>query len=91
MSTTWRQPNQLTVFPNPAKDIANISFESFQNADYTLVVSDVSGKLLLRKSSRAERGLNKIVLDVSNYSSGLYLITVAYATGEKTTSKLIKQ
>jgi hypothetical protein len=59
----------LTVYPNPAVDMATIQFS--QEVDTEINVFDLSGKLVLSKKMV---GLNELKIDVSEFNPGLYLI-----------------
>jgi Leucine-rich repeat (LRR) protein len=79
----------ISVYPNPAKTNATISF----NADgkYTITVSNVSGKILQTKTGVANKGRNTIQLNVSNYAGGMYLITITDEKSKKQTIRLNKE
>ena len=67
------ESTQLKIFPNPAKNYATISFSATGN--YIIQLSNVSGKILQTKTGTAVSGINNIRFDVSNYTSGIYIIT----------------
>ena len=81
--------SSISLYPNPAKTNATLSF----NADgkYAITVTDVSGKILQTKTGVAIKGENIIQLDVSQYASGIYLITIADEKNKKQTLKLNKE
>lgn len=59
--------DDLLVFPNPTTDIVNIMLKN--ERPLTIKLSDLNGKTLLSTSKEAS-----FVLDLSRYSSGLYLL-----------------
>ena len=61
--------SNLSVFPNPTNNIINIELENY-NGEINLEFYDLSGKLL--KSTISKN------LDIEEYSSGIYLLKVAY-------------
>ena len=81
---------RITVFPNPAKDILNITIAS---GNYTeLSITTASGKTVLTKNIIASNAEKTIQLNVSNLSAGAYFIKLTSADGsEKTLSKFIKE
>ena len=81
--------SSISVFPNPAKTNATISFSA--DGKYSIVVTDFSGKVLQTKIGVAIKGSNTIQLDVSNYASGVYLITITDEKNKKQTIKLSKE
>src|SRR5207244_2485884 len=78
------------VFPNPAKNVIYVSFDTRQEDNYKIELTDMSGKLLQLKNGVALRGTNRISFDVHNYTNGIYLITIVNNKGERNTMKLIK-
>lgn len=72
----------LSVFPNPTADKLNIALSSSTNiAQIQLQVFDNAGKLVTQQSVSNNNG---ITLDVSNYSSGVYLLKIMYSGKEET-------
>ncbi|MBL0073088.1 MAG: T9SS type A sorting domain-containing protein [Bacteroidetes bacterium] len=62
---------KVSVFPNPASDFMNITFESENKAGYQLVISDVSGKILNLVTGETNEGINEAGLDVSQLPNGI--------------------
>ena len=81
LSTNNFNDVQFTIYPNPVKNILNISnsanLESFEISIYNIV-----GKLM--KTS------NKKNIDLINLKKGLYLISIENDKGQKVTQKFIK-
>jgi len=59
------------VFPNPANDVAAISYKLHDAKDVTLSVRDITGKLITIQNITSPEGTVK--LDVSALSEGMYL------------------
>ncbi|WP_299311688.1 lytic polysaccharide monooxygenase [uncultured Aquimarina sp.] len=74
----------LTVFPNPANSIINISGVSKLNGAVVQLVS-LTGAII--KSSRVSE-VSTYSIDVSDVTSGLYLLTLESVTGEKSMTKV---
>lgn len=66
----------LSVYPNPASSVINLTTESTQAKD--AFIYDVTGKLV-DKQSFAD---GKLKLDVTAYSNGLYIYKVTNASGQ---------
>lgn len=75
----------FSLYPNPVIDILNYSFGDGIVLN-SLSISDVTGKVILSKSSN----LDFQSIDVSNFSSGLYLITFK-TNNNSVTKKFIKE
>lgn len=72
----------LNVFPNPADDLVNITWDNASTADITL--RDLSGKTVYNNVST---GTNT-VLNTSEFASGIYMLDVNI-DGESTITKLV--
>ena len=75
----------LLVYPNPAKDVLNISLLTNQLSGLAQVeVLDIKGKKLKQLPRQAEE-LKSYVLDISDLETGSYLISI------KTSDKIVTQ
>ncbi|MFL5729250.1 MAG: T9SS type A sorting domain-containing protein, partial [Cytophagaceae bacterium] len=70
--------NSLTVYPSPAKESLTVSFDANETTDVTL--SDIVGNKMLSASANA--GSNKITMNTSNLSSGIYILNVSTENGK---------
>ena len=61
--------SNLSVYPNPTTNLIQIKIENY-NGSFEAELYDVTGKLL--------ETTNKTVLSLANYSSGIYLLKLAY-------------
>ena len=59
------------VYPNPTDGTLNLEFEA--DGVHIVTITDMTGKTLLRK---AIAGQNTMQIDVSDYPSGAYLLTI---------------
>jgi hypothetical protein len=90
--------NQLTkltessfvVYPNPATQFTNISFNIVERNNATITVYDVIGNLVstLSQENEFEKGNNTINLNTSNLSAGIYYVSLE-VNGAKETKKLV--
>ncbi len=79
----------IAVYPNPAKTNATVSFNA--EGRYTLTITDMAGNILQTRTGVANKDETSIRLDVSNYASGMYLITIMDEKGRKQTLRLNKE
>lgn len=63
--------NVITVFPNPASNQISVDLTGY--GDVKLVLSDISGRVLLNEVHQGEALVN---LDLSCFESGIYLLTI---------------
>jgi hypothetical protein len=81
----------VTVYPNPASNNAVIQFHTSKTTKYQLKLTDISGKVLQTKTGVTNNGENKIMLNVSKYAQGIYLINLTDEEHGKRMLKLNKQ
>ena len=76
-------------YPNPASGLTKVAIESAEAANYSMVVVDMTGRLIEMKDlGRLDAGRHIHTVDVTNYASGVYFYTIESA-GSKITKKLI--
>jgi uncharacterized repeat protein (TIGR03803 family) len=80
--------NFLVVYPNPAKDIFTISYQSKNVENLTLTVSDSNGKRIYTDSQKKLSGKYAKTIDLSKQSKGTYYIELI-ADGKKSVEKVI--
>lgn len=67
---------KFEAYPNPTTDKLNISFESRQNANYTINLYDMVGRNVKSLSYRAISGDNIVTMDLSSLNNGKYIVRV---------------
>ena len=84
-------PVSLSVFPNPASSVVNVSFVGPLNEKISLDIYDLNGRkinsIIDNEISNGE--FYNITLDVSTYPLGTYLVVMTSNTANKV-SKFIK-
>ena len=80
----------VSIMPNPAKDIAFLVFNAEVKHRCTIEITDLTGRKLLRKEATAVPGINRISIDVRNYTNGLYMVSIINEKAERKSVKLIK-
>jgi|GEM_PF-3021356 len=66
----------LSLAPNPAQDRVNVAVSSLGNAPVALSITDLQGKQYYFQESEAGQMEINHSLDVSTWSSGMYLVTI---------------
>ncbi len=66
-------------------------FNAVKTEKFSIVIYDISGKAMLTKEIIAEKGTNKILLDLNGMIPGNYLVNVINEAHEQQTLKIIKQ
>jgi hypothetical protein len=80
------------IFPNPARSEVNLVIDAPRREDVTIMVMDLSGKTLSKKSVNVEIGSNTVPVEIGNLTAGSYLVRVTCKSGcETAVSKFVKQ
>lgn len=66
----------LSVFPNPTTGSTEVIFNSYSKEDAQLILTSGAGEVLMKKSMAVTKGGNHIDLDLHEYQSGIYFITI---------------
>jgi hypothetical protein len=74
----------MNVFPNPASDVVNVTFDA-NNADYTIAIVDLQGRVMASQELTSLNGAQSIAFPVSNLAKGSYIVSIT--TNGLTTSK----
>lgn len=79
----------LILYPNPTSNLLNIDYKVNHKNSLSIKIFDVSGTLIntISENEVLDNGVYTKVLDVSNYSNGIYYITLS--SGSITTTKSI--
>lgn len=67
---------QATIFPNPTAGFAQILFTVSKESEYTLLMTDLTGKRLHHTTVWAVPGENKIDIDLSRFADGIYIVNL---------------
>ena len=76
-------PKHLIIYPNPSSGLVSVMYSS-RNAN-SIIISDNMCKTIFTQKLRSPQ--NEILLDISNYSSGLYRVSILNKSGEILMSK----
>lgn len=70
----------VTIYPVPAKDQITISFYADEIAALNIPLSiyDINGKILLQKNIITSQGQNEHVLELKNYTAGVYILSMEF-------------
>ena len=70
----------LTVYPNPARNVVNISFEELLNEKSIITITNLNGRQLKRFEMDENSYSNQISLDVSLFDEGFYFVNLKSET-----------
>lgn len=80
------ESNELILFPNPTKDNLNIQLpnENYKN----LAIVNILGEIVKENAINNQKN---IIIDMSNYTAGVYFLILEDNLGTKQTRKIIKE
>jgi len=79
----------MNLYPNPASESANLTFNLSENADVNVSLINALGQTVyVSESNNFATGQNIITLPINNLSKGIYFVNVN-VNGERATRKLI--
>jgi hypothetical protein len=73
LSTNDFESKSVTVYPNPSKNVFNISLDNVSK--FNLILHDITGKVLFNEVN-INNVNNNFTLDLNNFSNGIYLLKV---------------
>jgi PKD repeat protein len=68
--------NSITIFPNPTDDLVTISFESFENNDFTISVLNVLSEVIFKENLIKFSGIYQTKINLDNFAKSVYLIRI---------------
>lgn len=78
---------KLGIYPNPAVSVANLVVDNPESLAFGVNVFNRNGQLVAHKNAAA--GATAVVLEVSSFPAGDYMIDVHFSNGTRQNSKLI--
>ena len=77
----------MNVYPNPASDAINVSFEA-ANADYSVDVLDIQGRVIASQVVNNVNGTQVVSFATENMAKGNYIVRIA-SNGFTTTKSVV--
>jgi hypothetical protein len=90
IASTESTINNLTVYPNPAKDKVNVSYSIKEGGNYTVQIVDLLGKVVSTQTVHAVQGNNRLTMDITTLAAGTYSLNLSNET-QSTTQKFVVQ
>ncbi len=84
----YNRENEFVLYPNPASDIINIEFDEIPETDIHWQLFDVTGRLLISEETIYQKN---ITIDVSEFSTGMYLLKINSSAEDNSSVKIIKK
>lgn len=74
-----------SAFPNPTSEKLNLQFTTAENANTTIQVIDITGRVIMSNNYAAIEGINTVVLDFAPLATGYYTVMLTDGTNRSTT------
>lgn len=87
-STTQDIDNSISVYPNPTHGLSTIRFTSSGTEQLAVSVTDMEGREVMTMNHPASIGAVEIPLDVTELSSGMYMVSISQ-NGQTYTERII--
>jgi hypothetical protein len=73
--------NNLTIYPNPSRDIFNITFQAEEKQDLKVRILNVIGEEMLAEDLQQFIGQYTKKIDLSNNAKGIYFLEIETNNG----------
>ena len=88
----WKQNgSSITLFPNPAVNSLNLSFNQLKQGPVMISITDMKGTTVKKQIENISAGRISINIDVSTLPSAGYILSVINCDGVAMQQKFIKQ
>lgn len=82
--------SKLQVYPNPAADLLNVSFETDRNEGIYISLISATGKVIYSRSITDTAGQHHLAIDISNFPSGVYMLRLVSSSGIQNKKIIVK-
>lgn len=72
--------DEIQVYPNPFKEVLNIRLKNVVNGFYEVKLVDLTGKVLISKTTTAKKLAEGFPINTSSLKNGLYVLSVVSKT-----------
>ena len=73
--------NDLDVYPNPSRDVFNISFNTEQKQDITLRIRNIVGEEIYTEDLKRHDGTYTKAISLENYPKAIYFLEIETKEG----------
>jgi murein DD-endopeptidase MepM/ murein hydrolase activator NlpD len=81
---------KISVYPNPAYDMINVSFEGIEKGDYSFILRNVIGQCIFKENASYTDGAFLKYFSISTLPGGIYFLTIEGNMGS-IVKKIIKE
>jgi len=66
----------ISIYPNPINQFATVNISLIENSSVTVDVINALGQTVLNKNLSNVSGLQNMMIDMSSFEDGMYLVNV---------------
>jgi len=81
---------ELVVYPNPNRGNFEINLSMSETGDAEILMIDITGREIMKRSVSVNIGGNTIPVDISGWSSGVYMLRVSIGNETKTVRVIVE-
>ncbi len=82
---------EVLVYPNPSSGQFNVRFNGFKSSKATVVISNITGQIVVQKDVELTGNDQTITLSFPNHNHGVYILKVTSEEGTRTLKILIEK
>jgi hypothetical protein len=82
--------NEMSLKPNPASHILNITVPAAENGSYTANVLDINGRVMLSSVVHLSTGVSSVNINVGSLRKGFYMLKLT-GNGKMWTKQFMKE
>ena len=90
LSTQTNESNPFVIYPNPASNEVFLRFQNTPESDLEVTITNTIGQIVFKSNSLSLDGNNSVVLNLTNYSSGLYFISIKQSSVTQIKKLIVK-
>ena len=77
-SNTTKVNDNYSFYPNPCQDVLTINIYPDIPLSYNVKVHSINGQIVLNQTFINTIATSTLIIDVSNFSSGIYIMNLLY-------------
>lgn len=82
--------SHLELYPNPAEDELNLSFDLPNADDLNVSIIDLSGKKIQKHLVKGKEGKNLVMMNTQELAAGVYQLVISGSAGQKSLPFIVK-
>ena len=90
MDVTQIPSIEVDVYPNPARDFANLSLNMESAGDVSISLLNAIGQEVFYSNDKYKSGVNSVKIDLNGLEAGVYFYTVASENFSNTKRLVVK-